>query len=198
MTLYSGGYQLAILAIGAFGGLAVAGGIRGAEMLLGPLYVVIFGIRIMAVPEAVLLLRRSASKMRRALAALAAGYSAVAVMIGVVGLCLPERWGTALLGRTWVTAQPAILPIAVFMAASGASMSARIGLRALGDAKRSLTARLYTMPLIVACGSLGAAMGGSREAAWGLTIGMTVDVVFSWRQLNLALHEHYETMSADE
>lgn len=190
MVLYSGGHQVAILAIGTVGGLAVVGGIRGAEMLLGPLYVVIFGIRIMAVPEAVLVLKRSPQGMRRALAMLAAGFSTVAVMVGIAALVLPERWGTLLLGQTWATAQPAMLPIAVFMAASGAAMSARIGLRALGDSRRSLRTRLYTTPLVVVGGTIGAAIGGSPEAAWGLAVGMAVDVALSWRQLDQALTVH--------
>ena len=192
MLLYSGGHQLAVLAIGVVGGLAVVGGIRGAEMLLGPLYVFIFGVRIMAVPEAVLLLKRSASKMRRALALLAVGFTTVAVMVGAGALVIPEHWGTSLLGRTWITARPAMFPIAVFMAASGASMSARIGLRALGDSRRGLMARLYTMPLVVAFGTFGAAIGGSREAAWGLAIGMAVDVACSWQQLDRALRSTAE------
>ncbi len=195
MLVYSGGYQVAFIAIGAAGGLTVVAGIRGAEILLGPLYVVTFGIRVMAVPEAVALLGRSAAKMRRALVMLATGFSALAVVFGIGTLAIPGRWGTALLGSTWTAARPALLPMAVFMAASGVSISARIGLRALGDARRTLKARLQTMPLVVAGGTVGAAIGGSREAAWGLAVGMVVDVIRSWRELGSALLEREHSSS---
>jgi O-antigen/teichoic acid export membrane protein len=191
-VVHSGGHHVAVLTIGAVAGLAAVGGIRGAEMLLGPLYVVTVGIRVMAVPEAVVLLRRSARRMRQALIVLATGFSAVAIMVGLAALSIPEHWGESLLGSTWPAARPALLPIAAFMGASGASMSAGIGLRALGDARRILKVRLQTTPLVIAAGTIGGATGGSRGAAWGLALGMAVDVVRSWQELGLALVEAEE------
>ncbi|MEA2828075.1 MAG: hypothetical protein QOG43_2514 [Actinomycetota bacterium] len=186
----SGGQFLAIYTIGAIAGLVVVGGIRGAEMLLGPIYVMNFGVRAMAVPEAAASLRRSAAVMQRRLIILAGILTTAALVIGTVASMLPDRVGVALLGKSWEGARPAILPMALWMAATGASISGRVGLRALAAASRSLRARLYTAPLIVVGAAAGAAIGGTRAAALGMALGMVPDVVSTWWQLHLAVKEH--------
>ncbi len=189
LVVYAGAHQITLLTIGAVGGLSVVGGIRGAEIVLGPLYVLTFGIRVMAVPEAVVLLQRSPARMRRVLVILSFVVTGLALAMGVGALAIPGHWGKAILGSTWAATRPALVPMAVFLAASAVSQSGRIGLRALGDARRSLRARLYSMPLVIVCGTVGAAIGGSAEATLGLALGMGFDAVCSWRQLDLALAE---------
>lgn len=186
----SGVQQLTVFAIGAVAGLEAVGGIRGAEMLLGPLYVVIVGIGVMAVPEAIAVLQRSANTMRRNLLRLASALSAVAFATGTVAYLLPERGGMAILGASWTTARPALLPVAVFMAGLSAAMGAVIGLRALAAAKRSLRAQMYTAPLILVGGAFGAAFGGAPGGAGGMAIGMWLSVAIWWHQFKLAFKDY--------
>src|SRR6266498_3095151 len=55
----SGSYQFRMYGLGAFAGIAAVGTVRGAEMLLGPFFIVLSGIGLVAVPEAARVLRRS-------------------------------------------------------------------------------------------------------------------------------------------
>lgn len=192
LTLWSGAQHLTIYAIGAVAGLEAVGGIRGAEMLLGPLYVLIVGVRVMAVPEAITASTISRERMRRKLMWLAFAMGSVAVGTGTVASLLPPRVGMAILGATWATARPALVPVAVFMAALSAAISAMIGLRALAAAERSLRCQMYTAPLLLAGGVAGAAFGNAAGGGTGMAIGMWLGVVIWWRQLGLASREPTE------
>ena len=57
--------QIRLYGLAAIAGLAAAGSLRAAELLLGPLNTVIMGIALMAVPEAAGLLRRSLHRLQR-------------------------------------------------------------------------------------------------------------------------------------
>ncbi len=189
LLVLSGGQQATIYGIAVVGGLSTVAGIRGAQMLLGPLYVLIFGIRIMAVPEAMRFLEVSVRRLREAVVLLGIILVVITVTVGTVLSLLPARSGEALLGNTWTVAQPALFPIALVMAAAGASISARVGLRALAAGRRSLSARLCSVPLIVIGGVLGAVLSGARSAAFGMAAGAWLGVINWWWQLFLALKE---------
>ncbi len=196
--IMGGAQQVALYAIGIVAGLAAVGGIRGAEMLLGPIYVMIYGIYVMAVPEAVSLVERSPVAMRRNLIVLAAGLGAVSVAAGTALPHFPSSLGRALLGASWPETQRALVPIALFMAATGASVAALIGLRALAATKRSLRGRILNAITLIAGGTAGAALGGgARSAAYGVAGGMWVGVVIWWWQLELALREGIVSRSSD-
>lgn len=190
LMLWSGAQQLTIYAIGVVAGLEAVGGIRGAEMLLGPLYVLIIGVRVMAVPEAIATLHVAQDRMRQNLIWLTLAMGTVAVVTGILASLLPERVGMGLLGASWSTAQPALVPVALFMAAFSAAISAMIGLRALAAAKRSLKGQMYTAPLLLAGGVTGAAFGGAAGGGLGMAGGMWLGVVIWWRQFGRALKEH--------
>ena len=165
LLLLSGAHNLAMYVISAFAGLEVAGGIRGAEVVLGPLYVFIIGIRFVALPETVLLLRESAARMRRGLVLLALGLTAVAVAVGTGASLLPRGAGETLLGGTWQGAQRAILPVALFMAASAVSICAVLGMRGLSAVRRSLKAQLHAGTALLLGAALGSITGSSGATA---------------------------------
>lgn len=192
LMLLSGVQQLSFFLIGGVAGLAVLGAVRGAEVILGPLFVIIIGLRMIAMPEAALMLKESPLKMRRALILLAVGLSGAAVLVGAFASLIPASVGTMLLGETWPEARPAVIPVALFMAATGASMSALLGLRALQAGRRSLRARLYAAPLVCGGALGGAAQGSPWAAAAGMAAGMWLGVIIWWRQFGLALEENSE------
>ncbi|TDD24097.1 hypothetical protein E1218_16735, partial [Kribbella turkmenica] len=140
----SGAYQLKMYGLGAFAGVAAVGTVRGAEMMLGPFFIVLSGIGLVAVPEAARMLRRSLRALKgfclligsaQALAALAWGMTLV--------LTMPHAWGHAVLGEVWDATEPLLLPATLSVMFASFYTGASAGLRALGVARRSLKAQLY-------------------------------------------------------
>jgi O-antigen/teichoic acid export membrane protein len=182
----SGAAQVVILAVGALVGLAGAGAIRAGQLLLGPMQVMFMAVTLIAVPEAVRILRGGLSQLVRACVLLAAVMSATVVAWAVLLLMLPESLGTSLLGPTWTGAREVILPLGFALAALAASSGAGIGLRAMADARGSLRARLVDSSANVVAGTAGAALGGATGAAWGLAIGAVCGTLAYWTMFRLS------------
>jgi hypothetical protein len=190
----SGARQLSFYAVGAIAGLVAAGAIRGAQILLGPVQVLNNGIRLVAIPEAVRLSKKSTHHVRGMCRLLSAGLSAVALLAGAVVVFLPDRFGRELLGPTWSLTRGVAIPTALMLAAGGISTGAVIGLRALAAGQRSFAARILVSVLQVVGTIGGAAMGGAVAAAWGLAIGVCAGIpVWQW-QLRKALAEHQKRL----
>jgi O-antigen/teichoic acid export membrane protein len=185
----SGSTQIALYGISAVAGLAAAGAIRAGQILLGPVYVLFVGIQLIAVPEGVRLLKRSVRRLREVLNLLSAGLLVAILAFGAIMYFLPDRWGEALLGRSWVPAHSVLIPVTISMAAAGPTMSALVGLRALVAARESLRARLIQSGAQVVAGVLGAAVGGALGAAWGMAVGIWLGVVVWRRYLTRGLRE---------
>jgi O-antigen/teichoic acid export membrane protein len=186
----SGARQLSFYAVGAIAGLVAAGAIRGAQILLGPVQVLNNGIRLVAIPEAVRLSKKSVHRMRGMCNLLSAGLSAVALLAGATVAFLPDPLGRELLGPTWSMTREVAIPTALMMAAGGISTGAVIGLRALAAGQRSFAGRILVSVLQVAGTIGGAALGGAVAAAWGLALGVCAGIpVWQW-QLRKALAEH--------
>ncbi len=192
----SGARQLSFYAVGAIAGLAAAGAIRGAQILLGPIHVLHSGLRLVAIPEAVRLLKTSVARMRAACTLLSVALSVVALLWGAMVFYLPTGIGTELLGATWSSAHEVAIPLAVMMTGGGISTGALVGLRALAAADRSLGARVLVSALQVAGTVGGAALGGAVAAAWGLAFGVWAGVpIWHW-QLRKAVAEHQQAGQA--
>lgn len=186
----SGARQVSLYAVGGIAGLTAAGAIRAANILFGPVNVLVFGIRLVAVPEAVRTLKRSPRHLMAACALLCAVLGGMSAAWGVIILVLPERIGEALLGPTWSLAEQVTVPIAVMMAAGGVSAGILVGLRALAAARRSLRARLVVSMLQIVGTIGGAALGGAVAAAWGLAIGVVAGVAVWFWHFHKSVLEH--------
>ena len=182
--------QIATYAIAAIGGLAAAGAIRGAFILLNPLNVFLMGFRNVVVPEGVRLVRRSSKSLRSRSAMLSSALACIALGWGAVVLLLPDSVGTALLGPTWQAAQPVILPLSITTAGLGLTTGATVAVRSLAAIRRSLRTRLIVAVLKVVASIAGAAVGGAPGAAWGLAVASCGGAAIWWLQLSLALVEH--------
>jgi hypothetical protein len=190
----SGAYQLRTYGVSGVAGLAAAGSIRAAELLLGPVNVVVMGISNMAIPEVVRLLRRSARQLRSFCLVVAGGQACVALAFGMTMLLLPGRFGSQLLGPSWEPAHRLLLPVTLTAANTGISAAAITGLRALGAASTSLRARLIAASAAMTGGFLGAAVNGATGAAWGVFVGSTIGAATWWWHLHKELGVREESL----
>jgi O-antigen/teichoic acid export membrane protein len=186
----------AMYATAAFAGLAAAGALRGAQVVLGPLNILNMGITAPAIAESVRIARRSPRRMLRAVTILGVVLVVVFTLWGVAMYLLPASIGEALLKRSWQPAHDVILPYTAVMAASGMLTAATVGLRAMAAAKRSLRSRLVTGVLAVTGGTVGAATYGAVGAALGLAAGLWIGGIQWWQQLAAAVREEEEELRA--
>ncbi|HWD77790.1 MAG TPA: hypothetical protein VG497_02885 [Kribbella sp.] len=186
----SGAYQLRMYGLGAFAGVAAVGTVRGAEMLLGPFFIVLSGVGLVAVPEAARVLHRSVGKLPLFCFLLGGAQTAAALAWGLLLLfALPDKWGHALLGEVWLTASALVLPATLTVAAAGFNTGAAAGLRALGVARRSLKAQLCASALYLVGGVTGGAVGGALGSAWGAAAATSSSAVVWYFTLRAGVRE---------
>jgi hypothetical protein len=160
--------QAGIYAVGAFAGLAGAGSLRGAYLLLGPVFVLIQGAYLAAVPEGV---RIRASRPDLFVPSMAV--VSVGLTVGIFGwmtvlLLLPDAIGHELLGASWRSAREFLVPIGLAVAGNALAAGPIVGLRVLADARSSLKVVALQAPFALTLGVGGAFVGGAAGAAWGL------------------------------
>ncbi|HEX8940886.1 MAG TPA: hypothetical protein VF763_12070 [Candidatus Limnocylindrales bacterium] len=184
--------QLLLYAIGFVAGLAAVGEIRAAQLILGPLNVVLQGLILVAVPEAAAMLRRSPGRLRVLclIAALSLG-SVTLIWTGLI-LVFPEPAGRALLRSAWPAAHSLALPWGLSFAAINVGAGALIGLRALAAAGRNLRAAVVTSAVAFVSGVAGAALGGAAGAAWAVAIANTTGIAVWWWEFRRGLREYVE------
>lgn len=180
--------QLHMYAVGAIVGLAAAGTIRGAELLLGPFVAVLMGVAMFAVPEATRVLRRSTRLLWYFCLVIGAVQAAGTMAWGLaLTFLLPDSVGEQVLGPVWATASLLILPTTFAVMNAGFSNGATTGLRALGAATRSLNAQVFTSVAYLLLGTAGAFAGGAFGSACGCALATLLGAVVWWRQLHIGL-----------
>jgi hypothetical protein len=179
--LTAGVTYVVVFGLAAFRSVESTASFRGAQVLMGPIFVLYAGAMNQAAP----LFARRAGTSVSGLVRLSVQLSVALVVPAVCWLALfvmlPERFGRAALGATWPSAKdllPAIgLTYAVMVAAAGPFL----GLRSQGDAAIALRVRLFVAPLIVVLGLVGAFYRGALGAAVGLLIANTIGLPIWWR-----------------
>lgn len=176
-----GAIQISTYALVALSGLAAAGALRGGQLLIGPMQVLLIGISITAVPEGVRIARRGgpASLRRPAIIVSALMASSTLAWAAIVTL-LPKSIGVALLGETWDSARSVVLPLALAYAIGGFGLGPGVGLRVLADARRSWRARSVDALSQTIGGVLGAWQLGAVGTALGLAAGAAVGGTAHW------------------
>ena len=176
--------------LGAFAGVAAVGTVRGAEMMLGPFFIVLSGVGLVAVPEAARVLRRSVRALPIFCLALGGAQFVAALAWGLVLLvALPDAWGHALLGEVWLTSSALLLPATLSVANAGFNTGAAAGLRALGVARRSLRAQLCASAFYLVGGVAGGVIGGARGSAWGAACATFCAAFVWWFTLRIGVRE---------
>jgi hypothetical protein len=186
----SGANALWSYGVGAIAGVSALGSMQAARLLIAPLNVVHQGVGIMAVPEAIRVLRLSTRHLLTTGTLIAVGLGGTTLAWGAVILLVPTDLGVQLLGPSWVSAHQLLVPMTLLMVNVALTVGALVGLRALGAARRSLKARLFGSALILGGAWVGAAMAEARGAAWGYVIGSSIAVVGWWRQFAMGLREY--------
>jgi hypothetical protein len=174
--------------LAAIAGMAALGAVRASLVFFGPMFTLQGGMYLVAVPEGAQV-RDDPQRMRRMMIVVAAGSACIAAGWMVVGLLLPDSAGHALFGPTWDDAETLVVPMGVMMIAATLFSGALLGLRALGDARRSFRCRLRTAPCHFAFSLVGGALDGARGFALGLALAETTAAIIWWRAFLQALRE---------
>jgi O-antigen/teichoic acid export membrane protein len=167
-VLLTGVAQLVMLAVARFQGLAASGSMRGAAFLVGPATVLASGVLMASVPEGARL-RDSPRTAQRLLCWFALVATVVMVGSGVVMANLPTELGEMLLGEQFAASRALVLVTSVVSAGTTVVMIGAAGLRALGDAKRSLRLVASLAGALLVGGFVGA-RSGAFEANVGLAV----------------------------
>ncbi|MEV5962703.1 hypothetical protein AB0L70_13120 [Kribbella sp. NPDC051952] len=193
----SGAYQFKMYGLGAFAGVAAVGTVRGGEMMLGPFFIVLSGIGLVAVPEAARVLRRRPRKLPLFCLLLGGAQATAALCWGLaLILFLPDKWGHALLGEVWLTASALLLPATLSVMFASFYTGASAGLRALGVARRSLKAQLYASAAYLVGGVGGGAIGGALGSSWGAAGATFVGAIVWWFTFGVGIRERWAELDA--
>jgi O-antigen/teichoic acid export membrane protein len=187
----SGARQLRMSALGVLAGLAAVGEVRAAEMLMGPFMVVLMGVSQVAVPEAVQVINRSVTRLKR-FCFLLGGVQALAALAWGAAMLVVVPWGLGrlLLGDVWGAAFAILVPVVLNMTIGCFENGAISGVRALGASRHSLAAQLTNAGLYLVGGVFGAALDGARGSCWGVAAATTMGTIVWWRRLDRAVDEH--------
>ena len=189
-TSYSAVNQLRNYGIGLLLGLAAVGYIQAANTLMGPFQVVLYGMALTALPEAVRILHGSPRFMMLFCVLCSVGLTLVALAWGItLMVALPRGLGAWLLGPIWKQTYPLVLPTTLFMIGGCLSAGASTYLHALGAARRSVRAAIVTSVLFLVGSLVGAEAGGTVGAMFGAAVAALVGSLVYWWQLRTALHE---------
>jgi hypothetical protein len=161
---------------------------------MGPFRIVLLGIGLFLVPEAVRVLRRSPRHLPLFCLAVSGVLALLGLAWGVVLLvALPRGLGHLMLGGIWRPTYPLVVPTTLWVMGTGALSGALAGLHALAAARRSLRAALFVSVLGLATSLAGAKIAGPVGAMWGSAAASWVGVLVTWGQLRRAQHERVAT-----
>jgi len=171
-------------------GLAAVGYIQASNVLMGPFKIIFFGISLITLPEAARLLRRSPRHLPLFCVAVSTGLTLLALAWGAALLvALPRGLGHLMLGDLWRPTYPLVVPATLIVMGGCATTGALLGLHALGAARRSLRATIFTCVLVAACAISGAVTGGTLGTMRYAAAATWAGALLSWWQLRYALSE---------
>ena len=172
------GYMLVPI-LGAVAGLSAAGGVRGAQVLLGPLSVVFAATSVQAISH----LARLGDDPQRvhAIAKRASlGLSIIAGAYGVLLLLVPDRIGMLALGASWRTARDLVPAVVTSWVMIGLYAGASFAIRSQGLASIAVRVQVITSAVTIALVVAGAAASGVEASLWALAIGNLVSAFVWW------------------
>lgn len=184
-VLNTGAVNTALLLIGSILGIAALGAVRAAQVLLGPLQLVISGVTAFMLPVVSRRVAASASVLRPS-AVTALLLTSISFVWVLALLLLPDAVGQELLGETWASARDVLPALSAMMLVLSVAVGAGLGLRSLGRSDLLLRTTLVQAPLIVVCTWLGAVTGGLSSSAAGLALAHVPGPVLLWLALRRA------------
>jgi O-antigen/teichoic acid export membrane protein len=189
-TAYSAAAQLRSSSVTLILGLGALGYLQAASTLMGPLQVLLFGMGLVALPEAARILRHSPKHLPLFCMLLSAALTLLALAYGVALLvALPRGLGDWLLKSLWQPSYPLVLPTTIFTMGLCANVGPGTWLHALAAARQSLRAASLTAAAWLIGSLAGAFAGGTLGSIRGAAIGCWVGVLVYWWQVRVALRE---------
>jgi O-antigen/teichoic acid export membrane protein len=196
-TANSASFQLRNYAVGLLLGLAAVGYVQASSTLIGPFMVIFFGMGLVTLPEATRVLRRSPRYLPVFCLMISVGLGLVALTWGVALLvALPRGLGNWLLPQLWRPTYPLILPLTISVVGGCAQAGAGTGLHALGAARRSVRAMVFSSAIFVACGVAGALTGGTVGAIRGAAVAGWIGALLFWWELRGAMGEASDALAS--
>ena len=183
-VITTGAQQATLMLLPAVSSLGVVAALRTAQVVNGPLNVLMGATAIIVLPAVAR--RRDANDLsgalrdaRRAATHLVAISAAYLV---VLSLALPH-WGPSLLGDQWQNSRAVIPVICVHMALMGVLQGPVLTLRGFGRVRSLLLTRLVITPGNMAGPLLGAYFGGAIGMACGMVMSASTAALVWWLTL---------------
>jgi O-antigen/teichoic acid export membrane protein len=159
--------QIGYFAVGIIAGLNQLGGLRAANVLMGPITTVLTAARVVVLPEAVRARDESLRRFRKVISALALLMAGATALIGLLLCLVPRSIGRAVLGPSWVVGRPLLPYVALGTVAVGLNLGAVVGLRVLKAPRQIVTARGIMTVFVLLGGVGGAWVNGAMGSAIG-------------------------------
>jgi O-antigen/teichoic acid export membrane protein len=186
---FNGGY----LTVGAIVGDQAVGSIRAAQVLLGPLQIVSSAGMSFGLPELSRRAEHLSGSLRKKIA-FGTTTGMVALSLTYMGLLyfMPNTVGELFFSTKWVEAKQVLLPLALAMVMSTASLGPAVIIYSLGLAKTTFRLIMIEAPLVFGLMISGTFLAGVTGAAWGQLIDQTILLVLWFGILLniLATHQH--------
>jgi hypothetical protein len=171
-------------------GLADVGDIQGANVLMGPFKIVIFGLGMITIPEAAHVLRRSPRRLPLFCLAVSGGLGLTALAWGAVLLIvLPLGVGHLVLGSVAGPAYPLVLPTVLAITGNCFGVGPGVGMHALGAARRSLRAAMWNAGIAIPAGVAGALLAGVLGTLYFTAAAAWLTTLLSWWYFRKAMRE---------
>jgi O-antigen/teichoic acid export membrane protein len=182
----SGGDKAAYLAVGSIVNVAAVGAVNYARQLLSPLLIITQAAASFAMPEISRRVHLSPRARWRIGVAMAAAMGLTALIYLGAVLLVPDSLGTWLFERTWRGARDVLLPMGLFSVSANICFGPFMVIAAMGHAQRTFRVTVLQTVLMLTLMPLGAVLGGTEGAAWGLFIGKAIEIPFWFGTLRTA------------
>jgi O-antigen/teichoic acid export membrane protein len=179
--------QGVVFVLGLVAGLAAAGSLRAAQLVLGPLNILTMSVYFVVVPIGARMYAEHSPRLRSAAAGVSSLMVAATVVLSVAILAFPEGLGPLLLGESWPGAELVFVPVAVAAIGKNVGYGARTGLLAMAMARRTLRLTAIESVLALAAGTIGAILAAASGAAWGLAFVTCAVALAWWREFGAGL-----------
>lgn len=166
--------QVGILLVAVLGTSEGVGALRAAQVLLGPLSILVSAVFMFAVPE---VSRRPAMSWRwrkRLSFGVASGMGLVTGLFCGLLLLIPDSLGNRLLGDTWRGAASVLIPMCVLSLSASVATGPAAILYGMGKARTTFGINIVRAPLLIVFMSVGIKLHGAVGAAWALAATETV------------------------
>lgn len=178
--------------VGAIAGAKSLGGLQGATLLVRPFATVQTAAVAAGIGEVGRSLGQHA-QLRRFVMKVSLVTASVAMLNAVVLLLLPDAAGEAVLGDSWSTARPLILPTGIQIVCLGLMTGTRAGLLGMRAIRRVMAIDVTATVLVLLATVLGAIVDGVLGALWAVSAVQAGLTVVWW----LTFLHHLDTAPAE-